>query len=503
MLADRTASGTAGQGTILTWFFVMACALGLGLAVVAQPAAGIVATASTLGVLVLLRVRRHASGLFLSVLGVLLIGYAFLGRGFAYLGFPPLYVGELALAVGIVAVGVGGGIHTALRNPLSRLLLVFVLWGAFRTLPYLSVYGLDALRDGVVWGYAVFAILVAAAFMRAGAFDRLQRVLRSVYPLLLVWLPISLLLVSLQASWLPLMPGTDIPLIQSKPGDAAVHLAGAAAFLGLGARAASGNSRPMSSLGSWFCWAAWAAGLLVTASQTRGGFLAAAAGLLLVMLARPFSSWWKFVAAATFVIGLFLIVGSELDIGRVRRVSPQQIVANVQSVFGSSPREGLDGTRRWRLDWWGDIVQYTVFGEHFWLGKGFGVNLAVDDGYVVDPTNPRPLRSPHNGHMTILARTGVPGAIVWLGLQAAFAFALWGAYRRAVRRGHEHWAALNGWLLAYWAAFMINGAFDVFLEGPQGGIWFWSVFGMGIAALEVQRNAGASDEHPAPDRRPW
>jgi hypothetical protein len=34
---------------------------------------------------------------------------------------------------------------------------------------------------------------------------------------------------------------------------------------------------------------------------------------------------------------------------------------------------------------------------------------------------------------------------------------------------------------------MVNASFDVFLEGPTGGIWFWSLFGLGIAALEIQR----------------
>ena len=34
---------------------------------------------------------------------------------------------------------------------------------------------------------------------------------------------------------------------------------------------------------------------------------------------------------------------------------------------------------------------------------------------------------------------------------------------------------------------MINASFDVYLEGPQGGIWFWSFFGFGMALLEVQR----------------
>ena len=56
------------------------------------------------------------------------------------------------------------------------------------------------------------------------------------------------------------------------------------------------------------------------------------------------------------------------------------------------------------------IQNYTLRGEHFWTGKGFGVSLAEVDGFVVCYNhNAPPLRSPHNAFMTILARGGVPG----------------------------------------------------------------------------------------------
>lgn len=34
---------------------------------------------------------------------------------------------------------------------------------------------------------------------------------------------------------------------------------------------------------------------------------------------------------------------------------------------------------------------------------------------------------------------------------------------------------------------MINASFDILLEGPHGGIWFWSVFGFGLAHLIRRR----------------
>jgi hypothetical protein len=41
------------------------------------------------------------------------------------------------------------------------------------------------------------------------------------------------------------------------------------------------------------------------------------------------------------------------------------------------------------------------------------------------------------------------------------------------------------WLLAVWAAIMLNASFDVYLEGPMGGVWFWVIFGIGISAAWI------------------
>ena len=169
------------------------------------------------------------------------------------------------------------------------------------------------------------------------------------------------------------------------------------------------------------------------------------------------------------------------------------MIETVMSIFNFTGVDYYDGPRQWRLDWWSKIIDYTIFGDFFWTGKGYGVNLANDDGFqVFELFHGQPLRSPHNSHLTFLARSGVPGFIVWITLQVVFCISLVRAYRKAVRVGHHDWAKLNLWVLAYWFAFMVNATFDVFLEGPQGGIWFWCVFGFGIALIEVQRRGYTS-----------
>jgi O-antigen ligase len=209
--------------------------------------------------------------------------------------------------------------------------------------------------------------------------------------------------------------------------------------------------------------------------------------MLVVLSMRPLSKWGKVALIAGVLTVVFFAIDLEIDVpGKARKVSPQQLLANLESVTGSSTRDYLEGTKAWRLSWWNDIIDYTLFGDYFWTGKGFGINLADDDGYQLGTD--LPLRSPHNGHLTVLARAGIPGLILWMFLQGTFAVSLLRAYFHARRVRREWWARIDLWILGYWMAFTVNGAFDVFLEGPQGGIWFWSLFGFGLAALEEQRS---------------
>ena len=70
---------------------------------------------------------------------------------------------------------------------------------------------------------------------------------------------------------------------------------------------------------------------------------------------------------------------------------------------------------------------------------------------------------------------------------ASLAASVVGAYLHSRRHGQRDWQALFFVLLAYWVAFMINASFDVYLEGPMGGIWLWTVIGVGLAAVAIHR----------------
>jgi hypothetical protein len=456
-------------------------------------------TLSVLGV-----VATRLPNWFLKALWALLLVYAILGKGGAYLNVGGIFVGELVLAFGIIAV-LFGGAAAALpyESRLAWGVVAFGLWGAVRTIPYIGTYGSDALRDAVVWAYGAFALLVAGTLLRTG---RTHRVVETYgrwmlwYP---VWVPVAWALSRVTWSGMPTAPGTDVPLVFFKAGDPTLHLVAVATFVLLGFRRPTERDRRWFTPGGWVWWSTWFAACGIVAAISRAGMLAILCGAGVVVALRPALRVGRPILVA-FALGVaFLVSDIRVEVRDGRYLSAQDIAANVVSIAGEQAKGDRNLTRAWRLDWWRTIIGYTVRGPYFWTGKGYGVNLAKDDGFVVGETARHPLRSPHNAHLTILARGGVPGAAIWVMLQCGFAFALVLAYRRAVHTRRDWWARVDLWILGCWLAYVVNAAFDVSLEGPQGGIWFWSILGFGIAALEVQRRDRGARTGAAPAAALW
>lgn len=491
MTRARTAPGVARRWSVGAAAVGGTVAVGAAAAWSPWATTGMIAVvfAVTLGVCFAPRLPR----LVLAALGMLLLGYAFFGKSFAYLGVAPLYVGELVLALGLLTLLVSGGLYDAFRSWILWLYLAFAIWGAARTIPYIGTYRIDALRDAVVWGYGLFAVFVAAFLPRTGWLGRIPDWYRRVLPWFVLWVPVGWLLDHYFGSVLPIVPGTtDISVLNFKSGDAAVHLAGVAAFVMVGLNQGDPRQqRPRIRASEWMLWALWLVGFLFVAATNRGGALASIAAMLTVTILRPAAARRKIPVLAVLTVALAFGISlanattwSVMD--RDRAVSPQQIAVNLKSIVGGGGGEALEGSRRWRLAWWTRIIDYTLRGDLFWSGKGFGVNLADDDGFQVAADHS--LRSPHNVHLMLLARTGVPGVSLWLVLQCAFGLAMLDTYLRARRAQREWWARMSLWVLAYWVAFLVNASFDVFLEGPQGGIWFWSLMGLGLVVIDGSRH---------------
>jgi hypothetical protein len=431
--------------------------------------------------------QRHArassvTDIYFAGLGILLTGYAIFGKSFAYIGAPPLYIGEIALLSGLCLFLTGRLSLGAFADRTHLLLGLLMLWGVVCTIPFIGEYGVDALRDSVIINYGIFSFIVTSLLLQNP--DRITLIMKFLRTMTTILVPLSPLLFLLSddasSSW-ELGVGS---IFFTKPGLTTVHLGGAALLALFGFRRAG---------------VAWLSVLCVSicigASQNRGGALALTVMLLFAAVASNRTRQLAGLLAITFVV---LAIGYALDLtiptNRARDISVAQVVNNFISIVGDGNAD-QGGTKMWRLEWWHSIIDYTINGPYFWSGKGFGINLALSDGFMAsgDKSLVAALRSPHSCHLTILARTGVVGSTLWAATMISWSATLLHRILEARQRGDSDWLCFFVLALCYGLGLIIDASFDVALEGPMSGIWFWCIIGAGIGGSMIYGaiNSGA------------
>ena len=415
---------------------------------------------------------------------IALLGYAVMGRGFAYLGIPPLFVGELLIIAGFGCLLVCGRWWVILRMPQLIALMALFGWCGLRTVPFIKTYGMDALRDAIIYAYGLYAFMVAAVIVcQPTLLVMLVDKYKLFVKIFLLGVPFlwpAFLFFGVQRDMIPHWPWADISMLYLKAGDLQVHLGGILAFWASEVGGATSIA--------WFIPMFFNAAML--GPVNRGGMLAFIASIVMSMIFKPINRWaWGFIIVATFGISFLLATGISFNIpGSERPVSGEQLLANFMSVLGQKGNTDdgdLQGTKEWRLEFWNRIINDTFYGQYFWTGKGFGINLVSDYGMNIDAEET--VRAPHNGHMTMLARAGVPGFTLWLIVHLGWAAGMVDGYVRARIAGRKVWAGLFMWVLIYWLMIVINCSFDPYIEGPMGGVWLWSIYGVGVAAMWLRK----------------
>jgi hypothetical protein len=433
---------------------------------------------------------------YLNFLCFVLAGYVLLGRAFAYLGFPPLYIGEITLVLGIAAALMGGNLTGAIFNLPGLALALLILWTAFRTIPYWNIYRFDALRDAVIVFYGLFAYVIASLILlRPATLALLLERYKRFIPCIIFLSPVLPVVGYLSGVYMVWTYGSK-EVGGPKITELACHVPAVIAFSLIG-------FVRLRSLALIFVLLIG----LFLASQERQAMLTFTIGCFMASVFSPNRHALRNFFAVVGVVVVILGIGSALNLrlagqGEGRTFDARQLMINATNVFSNSGSSRGDETREWRLNWWSDIIHYTLHGPYFWEGKGFGVNLADADGYQTfgDQSDVAPLRSPHNAHMTILARGGVPALLMWIFALGSWLVAMVQQLIEARRVKDDWWAGVFAFLLTYWTIILISGSFDVALESPVLGIWFWTIHGIGMAALILHRHRVFTLQSPWPCR---
>lgn len=439
-------------------------------------------------------IGRHVewySVLLAAVLG----GYLFFDRAFAHLHIPgtPLYLAEPLLAAGLVLAinATRGRLLLRLSTPI-RALIGFMAWGSILLLFGIFQHGIDAIQDSALWYYGFFAIVAGALVIT------LPNALERIIPVYGVGLGAFAFL-----GWVRLsmyeneggnLPDTLVPWTSHRPGNIAIHAAIGFAFvlLILAPWLATRFDRSIAIALTAIPALALIILYVGAGTQNRGGLVA---GFIVIagvpLVSRKFGPAMAVLSLVVVVIlGVLYATGASVNLGAERDLSVRQLVDNIVSV-----RAGEDSDR---LSFWSPVVDDILSQEHFLTGLGFGENLGDRYGWVFseDSTsgdvtaadaNVNPLRNVHSSQLNVLARMGVIGLGLWVLVWGLWYIHLFRARARLRMVDSPRRAAYLGWAMLAAFAILVNSLFDGTLEGPQVGVWLWTIFGLG-AAIAMETN---------------
>jgi hypothetical protein len=404
---------------------------------------------------------------------LVLLLYVFFNKGVAY-----SYMAETLLVAGIFILFINRKQFEIGLNKKQIIVSIFILisflyilFGVFRY----SV--LNVLRDSLAFQYAWFAFII---YFLKNEYDFIWQKLILIYK----WVPLVLFLNFFLFYFVFLyLPPINIfgnqNIIIYKNGDKSVHLLVSTIIMFLYTNQYSRKWLVANTI-------LIVINFLILLAFTRSGSVAYILALFSFfffskerILNESVRKLLKFVPIIMVIgLGLFVAIDIQGD-AQGRTISLSQITDNFSSIVSTNIDGNLAENKVWRLIWWAKLVNESFTVQHFFVGKGLGMSLAGNDISNTDDN----LRSPHNFHLTILARFGYLVFITWIIWLVSLFKPLF------TRKLAGKTLAITSILIA----FIINGSFDVFFEGPMGAFPFWTFVGL----LFIENTYGKPTEIPS------
>jgi len=388
--------------------------------------------------------------------------YCYFNKGIAY-----TYLAEVTWLMGIVLMITQFRTLEFSWDRKIKLLLVWLGIGIIYILRGLKQYPLmDVIRDSFIINYSWFVLII---FLMKDQLPLLKHKLAEVYKWFPLIVTICFQLKTIFPELIEISLFGGIPFFLYKNGDLACHLLVATFFMMNGAIKMRLRYSLLNVILIGYLF-------LITATYNRGGMLSYIIGLSTFLffsrktaLAQKYFSYLKFIPIILIIVLPIYLNTKETGNYEGRKIGIEQLKTNVTSIVKHGKEQnGLDENVLWRLVWWGKIIDYTFLGPYFLQGKGLGINLSLDDSIQIEDDS---LRSPHNFHLNILARFGVPLFFLWL----------YFLYTFFIQFKNNNLSPEYLSYLSITLAFFINATFDVSLEGPMSAFPCWTFVGIAFA----------------------
>jgi hypothetical protein len=414
------------------------------------------------------------------IVGVTVFLYLLLNWGFQQVRIPPggsfgLPVGELTLFFVLLTIS-----YTSVLGKLSRsvLLLPFLVWWSFglgRAVFDSMIYGPWALRDAA---HVIESLFLLVGFVFAAHPKTLERFFIWAPRLMFVGVAYAMMYpfqweIMMNSPTIMTPNGFEAPIFGVMTNSAYWAIIAAVYLLLFHSRSFVAN-----------LFAVLLLGAVVAMFQARMLYLTTIAIFAFLAVYRrasiPNMALLGYLGA--FILALLAITDLRIE-GRLgASFSPAFLLAHFKAIFGwcdptniqfaslCSAAAGVDQ----RLDWWINIYEKMI-ANPFYVLLGLGYGQVLTDFY--DPGG-NPVREPHNSYISIIARTGVIGAIAWVAMMTV----LFRRWHQIVRHCRElRWREGESWMLLFMCYFIVLWVFSLGEDGfekPYNIIPFYFLWGV-------------------------
>jgi hypothetical protein len=385
--------------------------------------------------------------------------YLIFDKGIAY-----SFLVEILWINGLILIFINRKNILYIINTKSKIIIFLILLSNIYLLYGINKFPiLNVIKDSFVFNYACFTFIL---FLFIDQKDLIWKKLKLIY----TWYPIIPLLSFTIFNLFPSLDTVkvfgDITIMNHKHSDMAIHLVISAIFF------IKFNTDKLTKHQYFFIFLIIFDFLMIAAYSRSGtiSFLIGLTSYLYFNKEKLITNNFKRILKL-LVIGFIIILPIYASIQiqenfQGRTIGFDQLKNNFLSIVSSNEDipATLEDNKIWRLVWWGKIINYSFTPQYFFTGRGLGMSLVKTDGIDAEED----LRSPHNFHLTIMARFGVLVFCVWL----YFLYLIFNDFFRKKLVGNRFI------LVSILLAFVINASFDVFLEGPMGAFPFWTFIGL-------------------------
>ena len=414
-------------------------------------------------------------------------------KGFSYIG---IHVKDLSIFIGEIVIFVSLIIHSFIReisylakNRTFKWLAAWFFLGCLLCLVNITRYPIVGIaKDFATVYYSIFLIFGYAFFDNLNRMNAFLRMLGHLFIIHALWgmcFPFREKIMELSPKLLGFMPIFSF----RNDADSVVFIGGILYFLLL--------SKQL----HWSKFLSSAAVImqvvLLLVFKMSAGYLACIIALTYLLTVKKEKILLKITAVimATIIIG-FVATAGYYAISDLSKKGPADFIFEE---FDTMVHYSKAGTNMFRILWWKDIVGQVIcdpIGSI--IGKGFGPSLVMGDyskSGIIERSGEEIgglSKSPHSIEMTVLARMGILGLLLWVAFNSCFYIYMFKGIDIAVQRNSYNMQNILIWIAAFLLAVTVSASFSVLLESPFTAIPYFFFMGLGIAAADsiLKRQGG-------------